>query len=285
MEKADEIESRNVHDSPLSERDCEVFTEFYFGFLGKTEDEKVNLLKALTLLRQGQRRSFIHSVVTDRALAENIFPSLEERELLLTYPSTLESLWYLLMEYRQNYGEYDEVIASMRDWAVERLAEIKQTRDDLNKRLEPLRPIPPKDKFELSMSFANTGRLKPKAQTSYKLLLIILSSRPFLCILSEDSPSTRGLGKLRSYIDRTLGSALENMQIEFFTVGGGQLIKSDKVKIVGGDAIFDLVFEDPSLTLSSKIMSQYQNAKFNLMREVMREEFPAEVSDWEIEDK
>src|SRR6185503_12644373 len=138
----------------------------YFGFLGKTEDEKVNLLKALTLLRQGQRRSFIHSVVTDRALADNIFPSLEERELLLTYPSTLESLWNLLMEYRQNYGEYDEVIASMRNWAVERLAEIKQTRDDLNKKLEPLRPVPPKDKFELSMSFANTGSLKQKAKSN-----------------------------------------------------------------------------------------------------------------------
>jgi hypothetical protein len=283
MEEAGVIEIRNTQDTPLSERDCEIFTDFYFGFLGKSEEEKVNLLKGLTLLRQGQRRQFIHSVINNRGLAENLFPTLEERELLLTFPSTLQMLWQVIIEYRQNFGELEEAVASMRNWTIERLGEIQKSRDELNRILEPLRPVPPKDKFELSMTFASTGSLKQRAQVNYKLLLVILSSRPFICIIPEKSPSTMALGKLRSYIDRTLGSAPQNVPIEFFTVGGGHLNKSDKILIGGKSEIFDPVFEDPTATSSSKVADQYRNTKFNLLREVLKEEFPTEVFDWEIE--
>jgi hypothetical protein len=93
----------------------------------------------------------------------------------------------------------------------------------------------------MSMTFASTGRLKPRAQASYKMLLIVLSSRPFVCILSEDAPSTMALGKLRSYIDRTIGSGLDNLQIEFFPVVGGILNKSEKVQVAGDNHIFDLI--------------------------------------------
>jgi hypothetical protein len=141
---AGEVESRNSLDTPLSERDCEVFNEFYFDFLGKTEQEKVNLLKSLALLRQGQRRPFIHAIMKDRALAESLFQSPEERDLLLTFPSTLESIWNVILDYRQNYGDSQEAIDSMRNWVVERMAQIKQACDDLNRVLEPLRPIPPR---------------------------------------------------------------------------------------------------------------------------------------------
>ena len=64
-------ESRSPYDTALSELDCEVFTEFYFDFLGKTANEKIEFLKGLTLMRQGQRRAFIHSVMAARNLADH----------------------------------------------------------------------------------------------------------------------------------------------------------------------------------------------------------------------
>lgn len=280
METAGGAENRNGLDTPVSERDCEVFAEFYNGFLGKTEEDKVSLLKALTLLRQGQRRPHIHSLISSRQLAEAIFPNLLERELLLTFPSTLESLWSVIKEYIGQYGDGKEAVESMGNWAVEQLAYIKNCREQLNSLTANLRPIPPKEKFELSITLAKTGRLKQRAIAFYKMLLVVLADHPFLCVMPEDAPSTMALGKFRSYVDRALTGAAEAIPVEFFTAGGGHMKKEEEVEIGGNNPIFDLLFEDLTKPASSKLNSQYKNAKFFLLCEVLSEEFTTEVFSW-----
>ena len=268
------LESRNTQDTPLTEFDCKIFTEFYYGFLSKTEEEKIDLLKALTLLRQGQRRPFVHRLMEERALAESLFPSRQERNLLLTFPSTIETVWSIVEDYRRQSGK-EEVSNELRSMVMGQIAQVEIAGNELNHMLEQLRPIPPKEKFELSITFANTGRLKPRALSNYKMLLIVLVDRPFLCILPEDKPSTMALGKLRSYIDQAFGDELSNLQIEFFTVGGGHLKKEEKAEIGGSDIIFDVIFDDQAAT--TETFQQYNHAKFGLITDILGEEFPNET--------
>ena len=118
------LESRNTQDTPLTEFDCKIFTEFYYGFLSKTEEEKIDLLKTLTLLRQGQRRPFVHRLMEERALAESLFPSRQERNLLLTFPSTIETVWSIVEDYRRQSGK-EEVSNELRSMVMGQIAQVE----------------------------------------------------------------------------------------------------------------------------------------------------------------
>ncbi|MEW6731663.1 MAG: hypothetical protein AB1489_10080 [Acidobacteriota bacterium] len=278
---SESTESRNPKDTPLSELDCEIFIDFYSNFLAKTDQEKLTLLKSLTLMRQGRIRPYLHSIVSARKLAEAMLPTVAERELLLAFPSTLEALWSVVIDSRQ--GEYRNTSSiPIRSMVVNYLAQIGQARDELNRLLKQVRAIQPKDKFEIAITLANTGRLKKAAQLRYKYFLVILADHPFFCILPDNAPnSTMALGKLRSYLEQTLKEAISNLPLEFFVVGGGYLSKEQQVKLVGNNPIFDITFNNPVAPFSYRVLSQYFNAKFELAREILKEEFPSETIIWE----
>lgn len=276
------IESRNPQDTPLSELDCEVFTEFYYGFLGKSESDKIDFLKALTLMRQGKRRVFVHSIIAARKLAEYMLQYPAERALLLAFPSTLDYLWSQMLEYRRNYaGEGTAPLAPIRTMAVEYLGQVEHYYSTLVGMLKQVRPIQPKEKFQLSIAFANTGHLKKQAQTEYNMLMVILADHPFLCVMPTDSPSTMALGKLRTYVTQILGASVDSLPIEFFTVGGGYLKKKSHIEFGGHSEIFDISFDNPTAPYSSRLQQQFLEAKFNLTYEILSDEFPTEAFAWE----
>lgn len=282
-------ENRSPYDTPLLELDCEVFYEFYFDFLGKTENDKLELLKAITLMRQGQRRAFVHSIMAARRLADTVFPTMEQRELLLTFPSTLPTVWSAMMDYKRDYrGVGSAPLAPIQDVVSQQLSQVEESREQLKVALKGARSIQPKEKLNLAIAFSGTGELKQQQRMNYKVLLVALASQPFLCVIPQDSAqSTQALGKLRTYINQMLtqlyGRIAESIHVEFFTVGGAYLKRDGRIEIAGFNPIFDVLFDNPDGPYSSKIINFYRSAKFTKIYEILSEEFPAEGFAWEEE--
>lgn len=275
------IEARSPHDTPLTEWDCQVFQQFYFEFLGKTEEDSICLLKALSLMRQRQKRQLIHSLIKERAMAERFFPTMAERLLLLTYPSTLQTIWHHILEYRNTSLGGEAVLDSIRTSVVEYLTQIQGLSKELNDLLKKVQPLQPKEKFTLSIAFASTAELKNRPRSTYQWLGVVLVDKAFLCIMPDNSPSTNAIGKLRTYINQNLGAKADSLYIEFFIVGGGSLKKQSQIQMGGENPIFDIYFDNPNATASQQLLSHYHNAKFALAYEVLSSEFPTEGFAWE----
>ncbi|MFY9227161.1 MAG: hypothetical protein WAQ98_31110 [Blastocatellia bacterium] len=274
-------ELNKYYDTPLSEHDCQVFLEFYQGFLGQSKDNSLNLLKALSLMRQSRRRLIIHNIMSSRRLAEQVFLKLQEQEKLLIFPSILENIWQQVLEYKSNYaGSFD--IQPLQEMVVNYLGQIENNSNLLKVELKKVQSIQPKDKFSLSIAFAGTGELKQQQRPQYQWLLISLVDRSFLCVLPGDAKdSTMALGKLRTYVNQVLGANSNNFYLEFFTIGGGFLIKKNQVELFGRNPLFDISFASPNTTHSYKLMALHNNAKFNLAYEILSAEFPVEGFFWE----
>ncbi len=277
-------ENRNTKDTPLSELDCELFTEFYYDFLGKKENDKVAFLKTLTLLRQGQYRPFVHSVIAARKLTESLLPTLIERDIILTFPSILANFWHTIMEYRgRRAPETKLVVEEVRELLAPYWLKIARERDELNDFLRSLRCLQPKDKLEMAITFANTAPKKQGSELGYHLLIVVLIDHPFICVLPASSPNrTLQIGRLRSYIEPMIKSRGIEVTLEFFTVGGAKINKADHLRIGGEDIVFDVTFNNPKAPYSTKVMENYRKAKFNLITEVLTEEFPAETIEWDM---
>lgn len=274
--------SKELVNTPLSEHDCQVFLNFYYGFLGQSEDNSLNLLKALSLMRQNLRRLVIHNLMAGRAFAEQIFFNPIEREKILIYPSILENIWQHVMEYKRNYPGVNLPIEPIQEMVTNYLGQIENNSNYLSNALSKIQLIQPKDKFSLSIAFAGTEELKKRQRAQYQWLLIALVNRTFFCVLPADATdSTMALGKLRNYINQMLGAEASNIYMEFFPIGGGLLKKKSQVELSGRNQMFDVSFASTDTTYSHKVMAQHHNAKFNLAYEILSEEFPAEAFFWE----
>ncbi len=268
-------------DTPLSEHDCQVFLNFYYSFLGQSEDNNLNLLKALSLMRQNRRRLVIHNLMAARGFAEQIFSNPAERVKILTYPSILENIWQQVIEYKRNYPT-NPPVQPLQEMVTSYLTQVENSGIYLHNLLSKIQLIQPKDKFSLSIAFAGTEELKKQQRIQYQWLLIALIDRTFFCILPADATdSTMALGKLRNYVNQMLGADAANVYIEFFPLGGGILKKKSQVELFGRNQVFDVNYASTDTAYSRKVMVQHNNAKFNLAYEILSEEFPAEAFSWE----
>ncbi|MBI4853311.1 MAG: hypothetical protein HY819_16080 [Acidobacteria bacterium] len=275
-------ETSKIYDTPLSEHDCQVFLDFYNNFLGQSEDDSLNVLKTLTLMRQNRRRLVIHNLVAARKLAEEIFPDPETRKKILTYPSILENIWQQVLEYKRNFSTTNFPIQPLQQMIANYLLQIDDLSNQLEEVLKKTPSIQPKDKFNLSIAFASTGELKQQKRAEYQWLLIALANHPFLCILPADATdSTMALGKLRNYLNQMFGDQASSMYIEFFVMAGGYLKRTLRVELSGRNPLFEISFSAPNLPSSHQVVLAHHNAKFNLAYEILNAEFPLETFFWE----
>lgn len=275
-------ETSKIYDTPLSEHDCQVFLSFYNNFLGQSEDNNLNLLKALTLMRQNRRRLVIHNLMAARKLSEEIFLNPSEREKILVYPSILENIWQQVLEYKRNFAENSIPTEPLQQMVVNYFSQIEKAASFIKEILKKTPSIQPKDKFSLSIAFAGTEELKQQKRAEYQWLLISLAEYPFLCILPADAAdSTMALGKLRAYINQMLGKDAPNAHIEFFVLAGGLLKKGFRVELSGRNPTFEVSFSTPNLPNSHQVIVAHHNAKFNLAYEILNADFPVETFFWE----
>ncbi len=278
-------ETPKIYDTPLSEHDCQIFLDFYTNFLGQSQDNSLNLLKSLTLMRQNRRRLVIHNVMTARKLAEEIFSSPTDREQILTYPSILENIWQQVLEYKRNYTENNLPVEPLQQMVINYFSQIGATNKKLKETLKKAQPIQPKDKFNLSIAFAGTGELRQQKRAEYQWLIVALVDRFFLCILPADATdSTMALGKLRNYLNQMFGAEANNIYIEFFVLGGGLLKRTVQVELSGRNPFFEVNFASPDSMYSHQIIIAHHNAKFNLAYEILSAEFPVETFFWETKE-
>lgn len=275
-------ETSKIYDTSLSEHDCQVFLDFYTNFLGQSEDNNLNLLKTLTLMRQNRRRLVIHNIMAARKLADQIFSNPTQREKILTYPSILENIWQQVLEYKRNYNDNILPIAPLEQMVVNYFSQIDNATSRLKEVLKKTPSIQPKDKFNLSIAFAGTEELKQQKRAQYQWLIITLVDSAFLCILPADATdSTMALGKLRNYLNQMFGAEANSIYIEFFVIGGGLLKKTSQVELSGRNSQFEVSFSNPELPNSHQVMAAHYNAKFNLAYEILSAEFPVDTFFWE----
>lgn len=278
-------ETSKIYDTPLSEHDCQVFSDFYYNFLGQSEDNSINLLKSLTLMRQNRRRLVIHNLIAARKLAEEIFLKPEEREKILIYPSILENIWQQVLEYKRNFTGNNLPIQPLQQMVVNYFSQIDIAAKQLKEALKQTPSIQPKDKFNLSIAFAGTEELKQQKRAEYQWLLIALNDHPFLCILPADATdSTMALGKLRNYLNQMFGAQASNLYVEFFVMAGGFLKKNFRLELSGRNPLFEVSFSSPKSPNSQQVILAHHNAKFNLAYEILSAEFPIETFFWETLD-
>src|SRR5687768_200473 len=97
--------TENLIDPPLTEKDAEVLYTFYEKFLKKDGNDTLSLLKCVTLLRRSDLREYVHNFALMRKRLETMVREPRQRDLLLSYPSTLQRVHELLWEGQEAYGE------------------------------------------------------------------------------------------------------------------------------------------------------------------------------------
>jgi hypothetical protein len=196
----------------------------------------------------------------------------------------LANFWHTIIAYRdKRVPATTLVVEEIRELLAPYWFKMEHERDILNDFLKSLRCLQPKDKLEMAITFANTAPKKQGSELGYHLLIVILVNHPFICVLPNGLPNrTLQIGRLRSYIEPMIKSKGEEIALEFFTVGGAKINKADHIRIGGGDMVFDVTFNNPKAPFSTKVIENYRKAKFNLITEILTEEFPAETIEWDI---
>src|SRR5256885_16335259 len=88
-------EGRSPLDTPLSEVELESFDKFYRDFLCKKLEDKLSLLKGLSLMRRGDLRPYVQYAILFQRRFENLIP-LKQRDLLLSFPSVNKEIYNLI---------------------------------------------------------------------------------------------------------------------------------------------------------------------------------------------
>src|SRR5262245_37253098 len=96
--------TENLIDPPLTERDATAFFEFYESLLKKDLSDTLSFPKSVTLLRRADLCDFVHSFALMKKRIGNLIPETRQRDLLLSYPSTIQRVHELLWEGQEAYG-------------------------------------------------------------------------------------------------------------------------------------------------------------------------------------
>jgi hypothetical protein len=265
-------EGRCPLDTPLSENELEVFDRFYREFLNKKMEDKLSLLKGLSIMRRGDLRSYVQYAIMFQKRYENLIP-LKQRDLLLSFPSVNKEVYNLIFSCLQNYGTAGEtVIYLTRDQVSDHLDRTEMFRLDLDSLMSSAPAIIPENKEALEEYFQESS---PSNQT-YKFAIIILADSAFLSVLpGTERNSTIAIGQVRSYLEKTFKERFEENLIEFFVVGGGYIRCENGCILIGGRSLmFDPLFAEVAKPLSDRYCGQFIDLKFQLAQQILKAEFP-----------
>lgn len=256
-------------DTPLSESDLETFNSFYSDFLGKRIEDKLSLLKAMTLVRRGDLRTFVNFTVLFQMRYEALIPT-KQRDLLLSFPSVCKEIYDLVFTCTKNYGAKGETSAFLtREQVSDHLDRTEMFRLDLDTLLGQSPSIIPAHRELLDAYIASDGT------QPLRFVLAIMADHTFLGILPDNSCSTAVAGQIRSFLEDRFGETLEENLVEFFLVGGGYMrYEQGKLFIGGRNAVFDPAFSDPTGSLSVLYSGKFLELKFKLAHLILSAELP-----------
>jgi hypothetical protein len=266
------MENRHANDSPLTEADIELFNRFYVDFLGKRLDDAMSFLKAGTLLRRGDLRDVVRETMILRTMFEQVIPSIRQRDMLLSFPGVLTNLHSMMFDLSRSYGAEGNTVQVMkRDQVEKHLDGTEMFRLDIDKAMEDFPSLPHDDRQALLQLM----KVRP-GESTLRFLLVILADHPFLIMLpSQTVETTPALGRLRRLIETQLGEKVDELIVEFFTVGGGYIRRAgDGVVFGGNNPLFDPTYATPEAPAIKVFQQRWQDHKFSLIKQILTAEMP-----------
>ncbi len=262
--------TENLIDPPLTEQDADALYTFFEDFLRKDPHDKLSLLKSITLLRRIDLREYVHNFALMRKRLEAMLREMRQRDLLLSYPSTIQRVHQLLWEGQEAYGVDGSTIqAILGGQATEYLDQTESFRVDLDSLLSDCPSILPDDAEALRNTIA-------AGSGAFLFALIALADHVFVSLLPYDHPDpTEALRRTRAFVQSAFGEKFEEQIIEFFVIGGGYLrVLGRRVILCGVHPLFDPMFADFGKPRSDRLLADFVQGKYHLTLEALRAEIP-----------
>lgn len=261
--------TENPIDPPISERDAEMLYVFYEQFLRKESHDTLSLLKTVTLVRRGDLREYVHNFALLRKRLDSLLREPRRRDLLLSYPSTIQRIHDLLWEGQEIYGEDGSTVMSiLGSQANDYLDQTEMFRVDLDSLLADCPAVMPDD---VSMIDSAT-----EADDAFLYALIALADHVFVTLLPHGHPEpTEAILRTRNFVQERLGAKFEDQIVEFFVVGGGYLRRTPEGLLVGGvHPLFDPSFSELGQPASDRLFTDFVRGKHRLTVDALRAQIP-----------
>ncbi len=206
--------TENLIDPPVTENDATLLYVFFEELLAKDVGDRLSFLKCATLLRRTDLREYVHTFALMKKRISSLIPEPRQRDLLLSYPSTIQRVHELLWENQEAYGEEGNTIMSiLSDQAVDYLDQTEMFRVDLDTLLGDCPSLLPDDAAALDDAI-----LAGKGNFLY--LLVALADHVFVSLLPYDTEEpTEAILKTRSFLKQQFGERFDDQIIEFFVIG------------------------------------------------------------------
>jgi hypothetical protein len=158
-----------------------------------------------------------------------------------------------------------------RDQVEKHLDGTEMFRLDIDKAMEDFPSLPHDDRQALLQLM----KVRP-GESTLRFLLVILADHPFLIMLpSQTVETTPALGRLRRLIETQLGEKVDELIVEFFTVGGGYIRRAgDGVVFGGNNPLFDPTYATPEAPAIKVFQQRWQDHKFSLIKRILTAEMP-----------
>ncbi|MEW6737816.1 MAG: hypothetical protein AB1489_41430 [Acidobacteriota bacterium] len=267
-------EGRCPLDTPVSEAEMENFDKFYRSLLGKKLEDKLSLVKGLTLVRRGDLRPYVQYAALFQPRYEAVIPP-KQRDLLLSFPSVNKEVYHLIFSCVQSYGGVGETAVLLtKDQVNDHLDRTEMFRIDLDSLLGELPAILPSNK-EMLAEFFEEIRNRPSERT-FRFNIVTIADHAFLSVVpGTERSSTVTVGQIRTYLEQQFGERFEENLIEFFVVGGGYIRSENNNIIVGGrNMMFDPLFAEIQKPISEMYSSRFVEYKFQLAHQILMAELP-----------
>ena len=257
-------------DPPITERDAEVLYLFYEQFLRKEPHDTLSLLKCITLVRRADLREYVNNFALMRKRLETLLRQPRQRDLLLSYPSTIQRVHDLLWEGQEAYGEDGSTVMTiLGSQATDYLDQTESFRVDLDSLLGDAPTMTPEDAEALSAAAA-------KGEGGFLYTLIALADHVFVSLLPEDYPEpTEAVLRTRNFTQEQLGAKFEDQIVEFFVIGGGYIHATGEGLVVGGaHPVFDPTFSDYGQPATDRLFDDFTRGKHRLTLDALRAQMP-----------
>lgn len=261
--------TENLIDPPLTEKDAAAFWTFFRSFLRKEGGDPLAFLKAVALLRRADLREHVHKCALLHKRLDTMIREPRQREMVLSFPSTIQRMNELLWESQDAYGDDDgsTVMTILGTQAADYLDQTEMFRIDLDTLLADCPTVLPEDAATLRASIsAGVG--------VHLFLLVALADHVFCTLLPHDHPQpTAALLRAREFLQERFGEKFEDQIIEFFVIGGGYArVASNRVILSGVHAVFDPTFRDVGQPETDRLFCEFVRAKNVLALQALRTE-------------
>lgn len=262
--------TENLIDPPLTELDAQALYTFYEQFLRKGPNDTLSLLKAVTLLRRSDLREHVHNFALLRKRLETLLREARQRDLLLSYPSTIQRVHELIWEGQEAYGEDGSTVRTiLGSQASDYLYETESFRVDLDSLLADYPAVMPGDAEALA-------RAAEAGSGVFLYALMALADHVFVSLLPYDWPEpTEAVLRTRNFVQERLGEKFDEQIIEFFVIGGGYLRATAQGVVVGGvHPVFDPTFAEFGQPETDRLLTDFVRGKYRLTLGALSAQMP-----------